>query len=126
MYNLKSERFPPKMRKITFTFANMVSGQVEQARIPQVRRLILLPPTDWRRKPTYMKLYVVANVRRPYTLVEKLSRILAPVYMEMLVLPDVHVISIEQWKSYKEAGAKIWRELKKRGLVVYEQREESR
>lgn len=126
MYNLKSERFPPKMRKSTVTFANMVFRQVEQAGISPVRRLILLPPTDWWRKPTYIRLYVVANVRKPYDLVEKLSWILAPVYTEMLVLPEVHVISIEQWKSYKETGAKIWRELKKHGLVVYEQHEEWR
>jgi len=126
MYNLKAERFPPKIRESTSAFANMVFRQVKRARISQVRRLILLPPTDWWRKPTYINLYVVANVRKPYTLIEKLSRILAPVYTEMLVMPKVHIISIEQWKSYKEVGAKVWRKINKHGLVVYEQHGESR
>jgi len=126
MYNLKSERFPPEIKESTFVFAKMIFRQLERARISQVRRVILLLPTDWRRKPSYMRLFVCANVRKPYTLVEKLSRIFAPVYMEMLILPEVHVISIKQWQSYKEARTKIWRELKKHGLVVYEQHGESR
>jgi len=125
MYDLKSERLPPEISQGTFTFASTIFRQFKQAKISKVRRVVLLPPTDWWRKPTYMKIYVVANVRKPYTLVEKLSRILAPIYTEMLILPEVHVISIKQWKSHKEARTEIWQTLQKRGLVVYEQSEES-
>ena len=125
MYNLKSERLPPKISGKIFTFGNMTFRQLDQAKINQIRKVVLLPPTDWSRKPTYMKLYVVANVRKPYSLIEKLSKILAPVYTEMLILPEVHVISIKQWELYKRARSKIWRELEKHGLVVYEQQEES-
>lgn len=122
-FSVPRERLPRDLHRHTAAFLFHASNVLRDARVPTLGALVCLPPTEWRRKSTYLDTFLLGSFRKQWPIVKKVSKVLAPVYVEFLVLPVLHPIPQKIWRLHVESKTSLWRELAREGVVVYLRRD---
>jgi hypothetical protein len=120
MFDLRAGRLPEHADSRVLALAQMAEQRLEQKRLPGLRAIVFLPPREWRFVPSYVRVIAITNSRKHYSLLDRLSRLLSESYLEMLILPDIHVIGIAEWEHHRHQESSIWQEISRKGLLVYQ------
>lgn len=124
-FSVPRERLPKALHRRTAAFLSCLTNVLVGTNVPTLDALLCLPPTKWKRKSTYLNMYLLGTFRKPWPIVRKVSKVLAPAYAEFLVLPVLHPIPSRIWRSHVESKTRLCRELARKGVIVYLRQENS-
>ena len=115
-FDLQQQEYPKRIREDILNFLYLVQKQLHQIESLTVTDLYALHPSQWYRFPTKIQMLTFGTYRKFFPLVELLSVILAPLYLEFGILPDLYPLFPDRMKEYEKT---ILPSLKKAGILVF-------
>jgi len=115
-YSVPDDRLPPRMDKAALTFLRSIRQEISEVERTTVSDLYACHPSQWRRTPTRLELITFGTFRKFYPVVEALSEMLAPLYLEYGILPDIWPIVSPPDRLLEKDVVPL---LRRTGILVY-------
>jgi len=117
-YNLMLQEYPKEIKARTLHFLNSTHNILKQKKRHTITILYACHPSQWHRDPTRIQMLTFGTYRKFFPVVELLSEILAPLYLEFEILPDIFPLFPDRMKEYDRI---ILPTIRKSGILIFSQ-----
>jgi len=118
-YNIYHDEWPGKINDSARNFIRWSSELLNQAKLETISTVVITNYTFRDYRPTYLYLYTFGNFRKHYTVLKKLSKLIAPVYMEVNILPIIKPVLSREWNIQENNDGRIYIKVHKQGVLAY-------
>jgi hypothetical protein len=115
-YSMPDDHLPRRMDKAALTFLRSVRREISEAERTTISDLYACHPSQWQRTPTRLEFITFGTFRKFYPVVEALSEMLAQLYLEYGILPDIWPIVSPPERLLQKDVVPL---LRKSGILVY-------
>jgi hypothetical protein len=121
-YNVYNHKFPKRLTGNLGDYLTFLQKVIHTGKLTSVSTVIVTEITKDNVKnktPISLTLYAFGSFRRQFAAMTQLAKVLAPFYLETLVLPVIKPIFLKDWQAVSQLQGQIYTEVQKPGILGF-------
>ena len=114
-FDLYTDRLPKSLHIATRSFVHTLMDTLSTHE-GVVLQVVAYAPRRWDFRPSSIELHSVAPFKSRFHFVDNLAKLLAPAYLQQMILPLVLPYSPEQWSNIRDFAPSVYLRLGARGI----------